>query len=403
MIVGRFFDLGYSTTTSSSYRCADELFSLYPSHYRTHLTMTPLRISFAVLALFVFGVNAFVVHQVPQLERGATSSRGSQQNNVVSQLTMARPTTTTARPETRRTSSSTSTSSKTTQRQRRRQPSKTLSDRTTDEFRHLIRDLIQTAVEAGPRVGPARTLQAYLAFSQTAREFLPRPGQSVEPFSFPKVLRSLFEKMGATYIKLGQFIASSPTLFPKEYVLEFQKCLDQTDPLDWSVIEKVIVEELGPISKTFQFVDKKPLASASIAQVGVLSFDNLPFGHSGFCTRNILINIFASTPFYKGPRSKVKDRRRRCYQSTKARHWCQPKGWLRLCLRRSAGSGISTTRVGTHLFVGGGRRYSKIHDGRNWLLEGSPKHRGVPRFLAAKWSRQAGNCSTSLQWVLEGL
>ena len=68
-------------------------------------------------------------------------------------------------------------------------------------------------------------------------------------------------------MKLGQFIASSPTLFPKEYVLEFQKCLDQTDPLEWSVIEKVIVDELGPISKTFEFIDKTPLASASIAQV----------------------------------------------------------------------------------------------------------------------------------------
>jgi len=27
--------------------------------------------------------------------------------------------------------------------------------------------------------------------------------------------------------KLGQFIASSPTLFPEEYVTEFQKCFDK--------------------------------------------------------------------------------------------------------------------------------------------------------------------------------
>jgi aarF domain-containing kinase len=145
--------------------------------------------------------------------------------------------------------------------------SKTVNDRTPAEFQSLVRDIIQTAVDAGPRAGPARTFQAYRAFSETAREFLPRPGRTAEPFSFPKVLRSLFEKMGATYIKLGQFIASSPTLFPKEYVLEFQKCLDATDPLEWKVIEKVIVDELGPISKTFTFIDQKPLASASIAQV----------------------------------------------------------------------------------------------------------------------------------------
>jgi aarF domain-containing kinase len=146
---------------------------------------------------------------------------------------------------------------------------KTASDRTPEEFQSLIRDLLQTAIDAGPQAGPARTMQAYMAVRETAREFLlPRPGKPAQSISFPKVLRSLFEKMGATYIKLGQFIASSPTIFPKDYVLEFQKCLDATDPLDWSVIENVIVNELGPISNTFEFVDKTPLASASIAQVG---------------------------------------------------------------------------------------------------------------------------------------
>jgi aarF domain-containing kinase len=76
--------------------------------------------------------------------------------------------------------------------------------------------------------------------------------------------------MGSTYIKLGQFIASSPTLFPKEYVAEFQKCLDQTEPLPWSKIEGVLESELGgpaEVSRIFAYIDQKPLASASIAQV----------------------------------------------------------------------------------------------------------------------------------------
>jgi len=46
----------------------------------------------------------------------------------------------------------------------------------------------------------------------------------------------LFERLGSTYIKLGQFIASSPSLFPDEYVLEFQKCLDKTDAVPFSQI-----------------------------------------------------------------------------------------------------------------------------------------------------------------------
>ena len=81
-------------------------------------------------------------------------------------------------------------------------------------------------------------------------------------------MRKLFERLGATYIKLGQFIASSPTLFPPEYVLEFEKCLDRTEPVSWEVIERTICSELGrPIESVFSLVDRAPLASASVAQV----------------------------------------------------------------------------------------------------------------------------------------
>ena len=50
-----------------------------------------------------------------------------------------------------------------------------------------------------------------------------------------KLLRKFFEKMGAAYVKLGQFIASSPTLFPKAIIDEFQGCLDQVQPLSYKV------------------------------------------------------------------------------------------------------------------------------------------------------------------------
>ena len=143
---------------------------------------------------------------------------------------------------------------------------KTVRDRTPEEAQSLVQDILEAVRDAGIRAGPRRTLEAYRAAALTAREFLPlllRNGT----LDLPVVLRTLFERLGATYIKLGQFIASSPTLFPKEYILEFQKCLDKTTPLPWSVIRPVIEAELGPISKSFQFVDPTPLASASIAQV----------------------------------------------------------------------------------------------------------------------------------------
>ncbi|MDZ4726826.1 MAG: AarF/UbiB family protein [Leptospira sp.] len=82
------------------------------------------------------------------------------------------------------------------------------------------------------------------------------------------ILRELFESLGATYIKLGQFIASAPSLFLEEYVEEMQKCLDSVRPVPYSDIRRVVEQELGDsIQNIFYNFDKKPLASASIAQV----------------------------------------------------------------------------------------------------------------------------------------
>lgn len=84
----------------------------------------------------------------------------------------------------------------------------------------------------------------------------------------PRLLRQTFESLGATYIKLGQFVASSPTFFPKAYVEEFQYCLDKTPSLPFSVIRRIIREELGrPVEEVFSEIDPVALASASIAQV----------------------------------------------------------------------------------------------------------------------------------------
>jgi aarF domain-containing kinase len=83
-----------------------------------------------------------------------------------------------------------------------------------------------------------------------------------------KLLRETFEKLGTTYIKLGQFIASSPSIFPAEYVEEFQHCLDRTPALPFSIIKDVIEAELKqPLTAVFASIDEAPLASASIAQV----------------------------------------------------------------------------------------------------------------------------------------
>ena len=81
-------------------------------------------------------------------------------------------------------------------------------------------------------------------------------------------LRVAAEKLGPTYIKLGQIIASGDGIFPPELVAEFKWCRDQVPPEPWPVVERVLVEELGgPTSSVFASVGRTPLAAASIAQV----------------------------------------------------------------------------------------------------------------------------------------
>ena len=59
-----------------------------------------------------------------------------------------------------------------------------------------------------------------------------------------KMMRETFESLGSTYIKLGQFIASTPSLFPREFVEEFQGCLDQTPTLPFLIFNRFWLQNL---------------------------------------------------------------------------------------------------------------------------------------------------------------
>ncbi len=91
---------------------------------------------------------------------------------------------------------------------------------------------------------------------------------SKEELSEPERIRKLFEKLGPTFVKLGQLLSLRSDLVPHEYCDEFKKLQDHVAEFSYDKVEKIIEKELGkPISKLFKSFSKKPMSAASIGQV----------------------------------------------------------------------------------------------------------------------------------------
>ena len=83
-----------------------------------------------------------------------------------------------------------------------------------------------------------------------------------------RAARRMFERLGATYVKFGQFVASAPGIVGEDVAEEFRGCLDTGPPVPFDRVRTAIESELGrPLSEAFGSFDEKPLAAASIAVV----------------------------------------------------------------------------------------------------------------------------------------
>lgn len=81
-------------------------------------------------------------------------------------------------------------------------------------------------------------------------------------------LRLAFEELGPTFIKFGQILSTRPDLLPEDYIEELSKLRDQAPPFSFNQIKKTFKEDFDQdIEEVFEWIDKEPLASASIAQV----------------------------------------------------------------------------------------------------------------------------------------
>jgi ubiquinone biosynthesis protein len=81
-------------------------------------------------------------------------------------------------------------------------------------------------------------------------------------------LRRAFERLGITYVKLGQFLAMRFDILPEDVCRELARLFDAVPPMPTSIVLQTIERELGrPASALFREFQHEPLAAASIAQV----------------------------------------------------------------------------------------------------------------------------------------
>jgi predicted unusual protein kinase regulating ubiquinone biosynthesis (AarF/ABC1/UbiB family) len=97
------------------------------------------------------------------------------------------------------------------------------------------------------------------------------PAEPEEAASTPAHAQELaadIEKLGPTFIKLGQLLSTRPDIVPPAYAQALARLQDDVAPFAFAEVERIVTEELGVrLSKAFSFFDEAPLAAASIAQV----------------------------------------------------------------------------------------------------------------------------------------
>ncbi len=78
------------------------------------------------------------------------------------------------------------------------------------------------------------------------------------------------EKLGPTFVKIGQLLSTRSDLLPPAYLEALGRLQDKVTPVPFEAIKKVVEEQLGvKISTAFESFDETPIGAASLGQVHI--------------------------------------------------------------------------------------------------------------------------------------
>lgn len=92
--------------------------------------------------------------------------------------------------------------------------------------------------------------------------------EAAGPIFTPPALRSLLERLGPTFIKLGQILSMRADLVGAALSEALSKLQSNADPFPYETAREILKEEFGEYPEAlFKSFEKKPVAAASLAQV----------------------------------------------------------------------------------------------------------------------------------------
>ena len=95
-------------------------------------------------------------------------------------------------------------------------------------------------------------------------EFGPAPAVPPEAKELTKDL----ERLGPTFIKLGQLVSTRADFVPPAYMEALSRLQDNVEPFSFGDVEAIVAVEVGArLSKAFREFDSTPMAAASLGQV----------------------------------------------------------------------------------------------------------------------------------------